>query len=110
MHIVLDISRLIGLAWAGQPRGLDRVEFAHARHWRQLAAQDVTFVAQSPWGWFSALPDSLARGLLREADTAVAPGKEGMITRFRAIRRRRRSQRWYAKASGARSSAREYQS
>ena len=85
MHIVLDISRLIGLAWAGQPRGLDRVEFAHARHWRQLAAQDVTFVAQSPWGWFSALPDSLARGLLLEADTAVAPGKEGMITRFRAM-------------------------
>lgn len=85
MHIVLDISRLLGLAWAGQPRGLDRVEFAHARHWRQWPARDVTFVAQSPWGWFSALPDSLARGLLMEADTAVAPGREGMVARFRAM-------------------------
>lgn len=85
MHIVLDISRLLGLAWAGQPSGIDRVEFAHARHWRGLPAKDVTFVAQSPWGWFAALPDSLAQALLQEADRAVFPGKEGMLTRFRAM-------------------------
>ncbi|TCH96792.1 glycosyltransferase family 1 protein [Roseococcus sp. SYP-B2431] len=85
MHIVLDISRLLGLAWAGQPSGIDRVEFAHARHWRGLPAKDVTFVAQSPWGWFAALPDSLAHALLQEADRAVFPGKEGMLTRFRAM-------------------------
>ena len=85
MHIVLDISRLLGLAWAGQLSGIDRVEFAHARHWRGLPARDVTFVAQSPWGWFAALPDSLAHALLHEADRAIFPGKEGMLTRFRAM-------------------------
>jgi glycosyltransferase involved in cell wall biosynthesis len=85
VHIVLDISRLLGLAWTGQPSGIDRVEFAHARHWRGLPARDVTFVAQSPWGWFAALPDSLAQALLQEADRAVFPGKEGMLTRFRTM-------------------------
>ncbi|WP_424810741.1 glycosyltransferase family 4 protein [Roseococcus sp. YIM B11640] len=85
MHVVLDISRLLGLAWAGQPTGIDRVEFAHSRHWRGFPARDVTFVAQSPWGWYAALPDNLARGLLQEADRAVAPGKEGLLTRFRAM-------------------------
>ncbi|MDB5414477.1 MAG: glycosyltransferase family 1 protein [Rubritepida sp.] len=85
MHIVLDISRLLGLAWTSQPSGIDRVEFAHARHWRGLPAKNVTFVAQSPWGWFAALPDGLAQALLQEADRAVAPGKEGLLTRFRAM-------------------------
>ena len=85
MHIVLDISRLLGLAWHGQPSGVDRVEIAHARHWRSWPAGEVTFVAQSPWGWFAALPDSLARSLLAEADAVVAPGKEGGLARFRAM-------------------------
>ncbi len=85
MHIVLDISRLLGLAWHGQPSGVDRVEIAHARHWRGLPAEAVTFVAQSPWGWFAALPDGFARSLLSEADAVVAPGKEGGLARFRAM-------------------------
>ncbi|MCU0886651.1 MAG: glycosyltransferase family 4 protein [Rubritepida sp.] len=85
MHIVLDISRLLGLAWHGQPSGVDRVEIAHARHWRRWPAEAVTFVAQSPWGWFAALPDGLARSLLAEADAVVAPGKEGGLARFRAM-------------------------
>jgi glycosyltransferase involved in cell wall biosynthesis len=85
VHIVLDISRLLGLAWHGQPSGVDRVEIAHARHWRGLSSENVTFVAQSPWGWFSALPDGFARSLLVEADAVVAPGKEGGLARFRAM-------------------------
>ena len=85
MHIVLDISRLLGLAWHGQPSGVDRVEIAHARHWRGLPSHNVTFVAQSPWGWFAALPDGFARSLLMEADAVVAPGKEGGLARFRAM-------------------------
>ncbi|MBB3897035.1 glycosyltransferase family 4 protein [Roseococcus suduntuyensis] len=85
MHIVLDISRLLGLAWHGQPSGVDRVEIAHARHWRALPESRVTFVAQSPWGWFAALPDGFARSLLTEADAVVAPGKEGGLARFRAM-------------------------
>lgn len=85
MHIVLDISRLLGLAWHGQPSGVDRVEIAHARHWRGLPSDTVTFVAQSPWGWFAALPDGFARSLLTEADAVVAPGKEGGLARFRAM-------------------------
>lgn len=85
VHIVLDISRLLGLAWHGQPSGVDRVEIAHARHWRSLPEPQVTFVAQSPWGWFAALPDGLARALLAEADSVVAPGKEGGLARFRAM-------------------------
>jgi glycosyltransferase involved in cell wall biosynthesis len=85
MHIVLDISRLLGLAWQGQPSGVDRVEIAHARHWRSRPAEAVTFVAQSPWGWFAALPDGLARSLLAEADAVVAPGKEGGLARFRTM-------------------------
>ncbi len=85
MHIVLDISRLLGLAWYGQPTGVDRVEIAHARHWRKRPPGEVTFVAQSPWGWFAALPDGLARSLLIEAEAVVAPGKEGGLARFRAM-------------------------
>jgi len=85
VHIVLDISRLLGLAWHGQPSGVDRVEIAHARHWRGLPESAVTFVAQSPWGWFAALPDGFARSMLAEADSVVAPGKEGGLARFRAM-------------------------
>jgi glycosyltransferase involved in cell wall biosynthesis len=74
MHLVLDISLTVAKPWLAQPSGIDRVEFAHTRHWRKLPERDVTFVMRNAWGKLAALPDGMARRLLALADERIAPG------------------------------------
>jgi glycosyltransferase involved in cell wall biosynthesis len=56
VHVILDVSRLLHSVSRNTPSGIDRVEFAYARHWLLRPAHDSTFVAQSIWGWFAAVP------------------------------------------------------
>ncbi|MFL1460855.1 glycosyltransferase family 4 protein [Roseococcus sp. DSY-14] len=74
MHLLLDISLTVAKPWLLAPSGIDRVEFAHARHWRKLPPRDVTFVMRNAWGWLAALPDGLARDILQQAEARIAPG------------------------------------
>lgn len=84
MHLVFDISLTVAKPWLAQPSGIDRVEFAHARHWRGLAARDVTFVMRSFWGPLAMIPDGLARDILADVDRIVAPGMSANRLRMRA--------------------------
>ncbi|MBY0336351.1 MAG: glycosyltransferase family 4 protein [Acetobacteraceae bacterium] len=77
MHLVLDITLTVAKPWLQQPSGIDRVEFAHTRHWRGLPASDVTFVMRNGWNRLAAIPDGIARAMLEEADRRIAPGMTG---------------------------------
>lgn len=74
MHLLLDISLTVAKPWLQAPSGIDRVESAHARHWRGLPARDVTFVMRTAWNRLAALPDGLARGILARSEAVIAPG------------------------------------
>lgn len=74
MHLIFDITLTVARPWLDQPTGIDRVELAHARHWRGLAKEDVTFVMRNAWGRLAALPDRLSRELLDDADNLIAGG------------------------------------
>jgi len=74
MHLLLDISLTVAKPWLLAPSGIDRVEFAHVRHWRRLPPRDITFVMRNAWGGLAALPDGLARDILDQADARIAPG------------------------------------
>jgi glycosyltransferase involved in cell wall biosynthesis len=84
MHLLFDITLLVTRPWLGQPSGIDRVELAHARYWRQLPREDVTFVCRNAWNRMAVIPDFLARALLEEADTHIASGMTGYRLRLRA--------------------------
>ncbi len=59
MHVLLDVSRLIGCVQRRTPSGIDRVEAAYVRRWLQQPASAVTFVARSPFRGFAAVPRAL---------------------------------------------------
>ena len=61
MHVFLDVSRLLLCVLRPSPAGIDRVEFAYARHWGE---QGCTFVAQTAWGGLAALPAERVRRLM----------------------------------------------
>lgn len=63
MHVILDVSRLLYCVLRPAPSGVDRVEMAYARRWATEGA-DATLVAQSPWGWFAALPRTQVQELV----------------------------------------------
>lgn len=84
MHLVFDISLTVVKPWLAQPSGIDRVEFAHARHWRGLPKGDITFVMRSVWGALAAIPDGLARDIIADVDRIVAPGMSTSRLRMRA--------------------------
>lgn len=63
LHILLDISRLLSVAGAATPSGIDRVEAAYVARWLAEAPDRCTFVAYSPWGYFTALPRSAVAAL-----------------------------------------------
>ena len=77
LHVVLDISRLLSSAFRGYPSGIDRVEFAHARHWRAAPDIGCSFVALSPWGGFALVPRPAALALLDALGGALAEGVSG---------------------------------
>jgi len=83
MHLIFDISTIVARPWLDQPTGIDRVEMAHARHWRSFPEKDVTFVMRNAWGQLAALPDSLARALLDDADQLMARGMSEQRFRLR---------------------------
>src|SRR3954464_8939019 len=64
VHVILDVSRLLSCVHRLSPSGIDRVEMAYARHWLARPETDCTFTAQSPWGWFAALPRDRVAALL----------------------------------------------
>ncbi len=74
LHVVLDISRLLSSAWRGYPSGIDRVEFAYARHWRMANETACSFVAQTPWGGFALIPRAVATALLDALAGSLAEG------------------------------------
>jgi len=75
MHLVFDISLTVAKPWlAYPPSGIDRVEFAHARHWARLPERDVTFVMRNAWDRLAAIPDGLARDIIAMASARLAPG------------------------------------
>lgn len=61
--IVLDISRLLSRAGRGTPTGIDRVEFAYARHLIANAAS-AGFAAVTPLGGLGLLPRAGAERLV----------------------------------------------
>ncbi|MBL8523597.1 MAG: glycosyltransferase family 4 protein [Betaproteobacteria bacterium] len=84
MHLIFDITLTVARPWLDQPTGIDRIELAHARHWRGLPERDVTFVMRNAWGQLAALPDGLARTLLEDADNLIARGMSEQRFRLRA--------------------------
>ncbi|RVT97103.1 glycosyltransferase family 1 protein [Rhodovarius crocodyli] len=66
MQPLLDLSRLISSTGRAALSGLDRVELAYARHCAAMPEQERCFVARSPWGPFSLLPDRLALPLVAQ--------------------------------------------
>lgn len=74
LHVVLDISRLLSSAWRGYPSGIDRVEFAYARHWRKAREESCCFVAQTPWGGFALIPRPMALTMLDALGGSLAEG------------------------------------
>ncbi len=111
--MILDVSRLLASAWAGRISGMERVELAYVRH--ALARPGAVFAAQSPWGWFAALPRArieavlaglaagrprravlacwaalaAGRGRAALARAAAAPGAVFLIVSHRALNRER---------------------
>lgn len=73
--MVLDISRLLSSAWRGYPSGIDRVEFAYARHWRAASEERCCFAAQTPYGGFALVPRSVALPLLDALAGSLAEGR-----------------------------------
>jgi len=103
VHVILDVSRIIGCVLRSAPSGIDRVEMAYARHWLSKPGDVCTMAAESPWGGFAALPraevvallDALeggwtsGQGLPRARRIALALlGRLGLGLGGRALRRR----------------------
>jgi glycosyltransferase involved in cell wall biosynthesis len=84
VHILFDITLKLMLPWRAQPSGVDRLVFAHSRHWRQLPASQVTFVARTPGGHLAALPDGPARDYLAAVEERIAAGRRGLALRLKS--------------------------
>jgi glycosyltransferase involved in cell wall biosynthesis len=82
VHVILDISRLIGCVRRSAPSGIDRVEMAYARHWLTKPEADCTMAAESAWGGFGALP--------RRDVVALLDALEGSWTSGQSLARARR--------------------
>lgn len=74
VHLVFDLSLTVAKPWLQPPSGIDRVEFAHAFHWRRLPAKDVTFVMRTAWDRLAAIPHESALEILAQVEARIAPG------------------------------------
>lgn len=81
VHVILDVSRLLFSVHRGSPSGIDRVEMAYARRWLAQSARSCTFVAQSPWGWFGALPHARVAELLHSLEAMWRDGPAPALRR-----------------------------
>lgn len=64
MRILLDISRLVYGTRRRLPSGIDRVEYAYARHWLARGNRAVTFLLRGAIGPAVAVPHSLVADFL----------------------------------------------
>ena len=86
MHLLLDISRLLGCCRRSAPSGIDRVEAAYARHWLAQPAGRVTFVARGPHGGYAAVPRRLVADLSAQLDAMWTGGAAASAARSAARR------------------------
>ena len=84
VHILFDATLLLMLPFWPEPAGIDRVVLAHLRHWRRFPPAAVTFVARTPLGDLSALPDGGGRELLAALDAGLAAGRQGAVPLLKA--------------------------
>ena len=83
MHVILDISRIIGCVRRNAPSGIDRVEMAYARYWLNKPEAESTMTAESPWGGFGVLPRQQVIALLDALEGGWTSG--GGLARARRI-------------------------
>ncbi|MBI0434716.1 glycosyltransferase family 1 protein [Roseomonas sp. KE0001] len=86
MHVVLDVSRLLGCGRKRTPSGIDRVELAYARHWLGLPPGACTFVGQELQGGFAELPRTLVADLVAALTEAWDSGLSNSPALRRAAR------------------------
>jgi glycosyltransferase involved in cell wall biosynthesis len=84
VHILFDTTMMLMSPLWTQPSGVDRVVFAHARHWAALPPSSVTLVARTPQGQLTALPDQAGRAFIAAAQESIAAGRRGAIPWLRA--------------------------
>ncbi|MBE9603268.1 glycosyltransferase family 4 protein [Acetobacteraceae bacterium H6797] len=86
MHVILNVSRLIGATRRATPSGIDRVDWVYARRWVQSGPDNCTFVAQDHWGAFLAVPHRLVSDLVAALGEAWDGGGEDKSALRRASR------------------------
>ncbi|MDB5315687.1 MAG: glycosyltransferase family 1 protein [Rhodospirillales bacterium] len=100
LHILLDVSRLLSVAGAATPSGIDRVEAAYVARWLDADPARCTFVAYSPWGYFTALPRGAVARLHAALAEVWAGGDRGDEMRAVARRIRRSCIAWLCAGRG----------
>src|SRR5579864_4193226 len=76
--IALDLSRLLSRAGRGTPTGIDRVEFAYARHLLD-DGEEACFTALTPSGGIGLVPAHGAAQLVRSLGAAWRDGAGGRV-------------------------------
>ncbi|MCS6892188.1 MAG: glycosyltransferase family 1 protein [Rhodovarius sp.] len=84
MHILFDTTLIVMLPFWAQPSGIDRVVFAHARHWAARPPSEVTLVARTPTGRLTALPEQGGRDFLAAVAEGIAGGRRGAVPALKA--------------------------
>jgi glycosyltransferase involved in cell wall biosynthesis len=74
LHVILDVSRLLGCGRRRTPSGIDRVELAYARHWLDEPDRACSFVGQELQGGFAILPRKLVADLVAALSEAWNAG------------------------------------
>ncbi|MCQ4159376.1 glycosyltransferase family 4 protein [Roseomonas sp. GC11] len=74
LHVILDVSRLLGCGRKRTPSGIDRVELAYARHWLAADPEQCSFVGQELHGGFALLPRKLVAELVDTLAEAWSSG------------------------------------
>jgi glycosyltransferase involved in cell wall biosynthesis len=75
LHVILDVSRLLGCGRKRTPSGIDRVELAYARHWLAAPEETCSFVGQELQGGFGQLPRRLVAELVAALTEAWSSGQ-----------------------------------
>jgi glycosyltransferase involved in cell wall biosynthesis len=92
VHVIVDLSALIGTGDEKTPRGIPRVELAYAKHFLKSAPDRLTFTAY--WGRLGVVPSDAAIALVEALDTCWAGTECSAKARARAdaiVRRLRRA-------------------
>jgi len=74
LHVILDVSRLLGCGRKRTPSGIDRVELAYARHWLAAPPECCSFAGQEMQGGFALLPRRLVADLVAALTEAWSSG------------------------------------